>query len=91
MNIQNGSLANASIDYDGDAPAREKKKMDNSCITLNNNKLTSMTALEEEDSLASSVPVLKGAIRTYNRNACKKDFSKSQSTSAMLPIQPDSK
>ena len=56
-----------------------------------------MTTLE--DPLARSTPVLKSAIRkpvirTYKRNStCEKDavLIKSQSTSAILPIQPDSK
>ena len=85
MNIQNGSLPNVSIEYDECAPRQKKKRMPRS-----NNKTTSKTSLEEP--LTPSVPVVKGAIRTYNRNTCRKDFSKSLSISAMLPIQqPDSK
>ena len=85
MIIQNGSLPNVSIEYDECAPRQKKKRM-----SRRNNKTTSKTTLE--DPLTASVPVLKGAIRTYKRNTCRKDVSnKSQSTSAMLPIQPDSK
>ena len=66
-------------------------------MNIQNKKSISMTTLE--DPLARSTPVLKSAIRkpvirTYKRNStCEKDavLIKSQSTSAILPIQPDSK